>query len=395
MKQLSLNRVWFIAAIAMVAASLFFGVSMGYVSPEHAAGAAMFGGIGRIVTVGSMDFLKTPAANAVQRLQFRDGLMTFDRQTIDSAGSFLVGELERLDPKLHEPLAAVTWSRDIDLREDVSIADEFSAFTNSSFAAAGGVSGSGKSWIGKDASAIQGISLDIGKTTSPLSLWGMQLGWTIPELESAMKLGRPVDQQKFAGMQLKHQMDIDEQVYIGDTGLGLTGLINHALMTNVTNATTGNWTTAATAAQILADVNELINSVWAASGYAICPSDLLLPPLQYGYLVSNIVSTAGNISILEFLRQNSLSNAVNGRPLNIQPLKWLTGTTRSGKGPGADGKDRMVAYTKDPMRVRFPLVPLQRTPLEFRDLRQLTTYFGRLGAVELVYPETIGARDGI
>ena len=96
-------------------------------------------------------------ATAARRLQFKDGLMTFDSRTIDSAGAFLVGELDRLDQRLHEPLAAVTWSRDIDLREDVSVADEFSAFTNSSFAAANGVQGSGKAWIGKDASAITGI----------------------------------------------------------------------------------------------------------------------------------------------------------------------------------------------------------------------------------------------
>lgn len=321
------------------------------------------------------------------RLQFRDGLMTFDAQTIDSAGAFLVGELERLDQRLHEPLAAVTWSRDIDLREDVSIADEFSAFTNSSFAAANGVQGSGKAWIGKDASAITGVSLDIGKTTSPLSLWAMQLGWTIPELESAQKLGRPVDQQKFAGLQLKHQMDIDEQVYIGDSALGLTGLVNGSAVTNSSNATTGNWGSA-TPDQILADVNELLNSVWAASAYAVCPSDLRVDPLNFGRLVSTKVSSAGNISVLEFLKLNSLSNAINGKPLDIQPLKWLTGR-------GASSTNRMVAYTKDPMRIRFPLVPLQRTPLEYRDLRQLTTYFGRLGAVEFVYPETVGYRDGV
>ena len=321
------------------------------------------------------------------RLQFRDGLMTFDAQTIDSAGAFLVGELERLDQRLHEPLAAVTWSRDIDLREDVSIADEFSAFTNSSFAAANGVQGSGKAWIGKDASAITGVSLDIGKTTSPLSLWAMQLGWTIPELESAQKLGRPVDQQKFAGLQLKHQMDIDEQVYIGDSALGLTGLVNGSAVTNSSNATTGNWGSA-TPDQILADVNELLDSVWAASAYAVCPTDLRVDPLNFGRLVSTKVSSAGNISVLEFLKLNSLSNAINGKPLDIQPLKWLTGR-------GASSTNRMVAYTKDPMRIRFPLVPLQRTPLEYRDLRQLTTYFGRLGAVEFVYPETVGYRDGV
>lgn len=324
---------------------------------------------------------------AIKRAYTRDGLMTFDRQTIDSAGVFLIGELERLDQNLHEPLASVTWSRDIQLREDVSIADEMSSFTNSSFAAAGGPSPNGKSWIGKDANAIAGIALDIGKTATPLNLWGMQLGWTIPELESAQKLGRPVDQQKFKGMQLKYQMDVDEQVYIGDSGLGLTGLVNGASVTNVSNAVTGTWSTA-TPAQILADVNELLNSVWAASAYAICPEELRLPPLQYSQLVSTLISSAGNISVLEFLRINCLSNSINGRPLNIQPLKWLTGR-------GASNKDRMVAYTNDMERVRFPLVPLQRTPLEYRGIHQLTTYFGRLGGVEFVYPETIGYRDGI
>lgn len=346
-----------------------------------------------------MNFAKNELAAVVKaatRTRFNDGLLTFDQRTIDSAGSFLIGELERLDPRLHEPLASVTWSRDIDLREDVSIADEFSAFTNSSFAAAGGVSGSGKAWIGKDASAITGISLDIGKTTTPLSLWGMQLGWTLPELESAIKLGRPIDVQKFSAMNLKYQMDIDEQVYIGDAALGVSGLTNSASVTNNTNAVTGSWTGGTTTpAQILADVNELLNSVWAASGYAVCPEELRVPPLQYGWLVSTLISTAGNISILEFLKQNSLSNSINGKPLNIQPLKWLTGTTRGGQGAGASGKDRIVAYTRDPMRIRFPLVSLQRTPLEYRDLRQLTTYFGRIGAVEFVYPETLGYRDGV
>lgn len=329
--------------------------------------------------------LGTPSG--ANRKRFHDGLMTFDRATIDSSGVFLIGELERLDQKLHEPLASVTWGRDVDLREDVSVADEFSSFTNSSFAAANGVSGSGKAWVGKEANAITGISVDIGKTATPLNLWAMQLGWTIPELESSQKVGRPIDQQKFTGMQLKYQMDIDEQVYVGDEALGLYGLVNSPYVTNLTNAVTGTWSTA-TPDQILADVNELINSVWAASGYAVCPTDLRLPPIEYGRLISRKVSDAGNISILEYLRQNSLSNAINGTPLNIQPLKWLTDA-------GVSDVQRMVAYSKDPERVRFPLVPLQRTPVEYRDIRQLTTYFGRIGAIEFVYAETLGYRDGI
>ena len=99
------------------------------------------------------------------------GFMTFDNATIDSTGEFMIHELERLDQQLHEPLYAVTWGRDIDLREDVSIADELSSFTNSTFAAAGGINPNGKSWIGKDTNAISGMQLDIGKTAHSLYLW--------------------------------------------------------------------------------------------------------------------------------------------------------------------------------------------------------------------------------
>lgn len=334
--------------------------------------------------------LATTMAQAVAmgspvRARTRDQMLTFDQRTVDSSGAFLVGELERLDQTMHEPLASVTWSRDIDLRSDVSIADETSSFTNSTFAAAGGPSGSGKAWVGKNTDAIQGIALDIGKTASPLTLWAMQIGYTLPELESALKVGRPVDAQKHAGLTLKYNMDVDEQVYIGDAQLGLEGLVNSSKVgaTNVTST----WATA-TPQQILDDVNLVLNNAWIASGFAVCPDKLLLPPVQYGQLVSRIVSEAGNISIIEFLKVNSLANSVNGKPLDIQPSKWLTG-----RGVGTTG--RMMVYTQSENRVRMPLVPLQRTPLEYRDLRQLTTYFGRIGAVEWVYPETAYYADGL
>lgn len=345
---------------------------------------------GRILTLDQLSRAK-PSVAAIRRAFTRDAMMTFDAQTIDSTGSFLVGELERLDPMLHEPLVDVTWSRDIDLRTDVTIADEVSSFTNSTFAAAGGVTPTGKAWVGKDTNAIQGLALDIGKTAQPLHLWAMEVTYTIPELESAIRLGRPVDSQKLAGLQLKHQMDTDEQVYIGDASLGVYGLVNSPLVSTsnvVAGASTYTTWVKKTPDEILADINTLLTNTWAAAGWAVVPDTLLIPPAQFGYLVSQKVSNAGNISILEFLRQNSISLAKNGRPLNIQPVKWLTGR-------GTSSTDRMVAYTKDQRRVRFPLVPLQRTPLEYRSLFHITTYFGRLGSVEFVYPETLGYADGI
>ena len=322
----------------------------------------------------------------ILRARTTDGLTTYDRRTIDSTGAFLIGELERLDQTLNEPLVSITWSRDIQLREDVTIADENSSFTNSTFAAVGGISPAGKNFIGKNANAISGVALDIGKTAQALYLWGMELSYTIPELESAARVGRPVDQQKFEAIKLKHQMDIDEMVYKGDATLGVTGLLNNAAVATTNVAST--WAAAGNPDTILAQINTLLNSAWQATGYAICPSELRVPPQQFSLLVSTKVSSAGNMSLLQFLKDNSLSNSINGRPLNIQPLKWLTGA-------GAANSDRMIAYTNDKSRIRYPMVPLQRTPLEYRSIYQLTTYFGRLGVVEFVYPETCAYSDGI
>jgi hypothetical protein len=342
--------------------------------------------------------LWVPKKPALIRARTRDNLMTYDARTIDSTGAFLIGELERLDQTLHEPLVSVSWSRDIDLREDITIADEVSSFTNSTFASTGGVKPAGKSWIGKDANAIAAMQLDISKTAYPLTLWGEQVSYTIPELESAQKLGRPVDAQKYEGLKLKHQMDTDEQVYTGDTDLGYFGLTNSTVISanNMANGASNgspHWSTK-TPDDILADFNTGLTTVWQNSAWAVPPTDVLIPPAQFGFIVSQKVSTAGNISTLKYVLENNITTQSGGK-LRISPLKWLIGRGAGGT-PGVLGTvDRMVIYTKDPLRVRFPMTPLQRTPLEYRAIFQTTTYFGRLGVVEWVYPETAAYFDGL
>ncbi|MDD3310959.1 DUF2184 domain-containing protein [Pseudodesulfovibrio sp.] len=312
-------------------------------------------------------------------------MITFDSKTVDSAGAFLVGELERLDKQLHMPLVQVTWNRDIDLREDVTIADEASSFTNTSLAAMGSLSPGGKNWVGPKANALAGISLDTNKTAQNMNLWAMQLGWTIQELAKASILGRPIDSQQTEALRLKHNMDVDEQVYIGDEDLGLTGLVNNANITP--EGLAAEWDETTTAKQMLSDVNDILSQAYARSGYTLCPDRMLIPPTKLG-LLTQPVSDAGSISILKYVAENCLCNSINGRPLQILPLKWLVGR-------GTSGKNRVVTYTKNKTYVRFPMVPLQRTPVEFRGLHQLTTYFGTIGSVEFVYPETVSYADGL
>ncbi|HHN4443581.1 TPA: DUF2184 domain-containing protein [Klebsiella michiganensis] len=311
--------------------------------------------------------------------------MTFDQATVDSSGAFLIHELERLDQTLNLPLTSQTWSRDIQLREDVSIADEISSFTNTTFAAAGTPNANGKNWISPLATAIAGVNVDIEKKGFPLELWGMELGWTVIELNAAAQVGRPIDTQKYDGMQLKWNMDTDEQVYIGDSAKGAKGLLNLSQVTP-TNATK-TWATS-TVDEIRASINQVLSNAWARSAYSKVPEDLLIPPEQYSFIASTIVSSAGNQSLLTYLETNTIAYHQNGKPLNIRPVKWM-------KGRGVGGTDRMVAYTNDKKFVRFPMVPLQSVPIQYRGLYQLVTYYGKLGAVEPVYPETLNYMDGI
>lgn len=324
-------------------------------------------------------------------------------RTVDSTGAFLVGELERLDQTIHMPLAAVSWSRDIDLREDVSLADEASSFTLTNFGSAGNLGAgngirNGKAWIGKSTDQIGGVSTDTGKYPQPLTPWGLEIKFSLLELESAAKMGRPIDDQKLEGLRLKHQMDIDEQVYVGDSSIAVGGLVNNPLVTNVSNVPNGAGGSATwlskTPDEILADINAVITSVWAASAWAVMPNRILIPPQQFGYISTAKVSNAGNISILKYILENNVLKASGKGELTILPAKWLQGAGVGGT-LGTVGNDRMICYTKQKNYVRFPMTPLQHTPIQYDSIYHKTTYYCRLGVVEVVYPETIGYRDNI
>lgn len=339
------------------------------------------------------------ASHAFVRQYTADAQYTYDSATIDSAGAFLVGQLERLDQTLNEPLVEFTWSRDIELRTDVSPADEIASFTNSTFAMAGGFGSNGLNWISNEGNAIAGPSVDIGRTPQPMRLWGAEVKYTIPELVKSIKLGMPIDAQKIDAMNLKRNMDLDNIVYVGDANLGFGGLVNSTgAVANISNVAAGaangtKWTTK-TPAEILVDVNEILTSAWAASGWKVFPNRLLIPPTQYGYLASTIVSAAGNQSLLSYLLQNNIS-VQQGVKLEIRPLKWLIGAGTGGTQGTLGTVDRMVAYNQDKKYIQYPMTELQRTPLEYRSLFQITTYWTRLGQIEFRYSTTIAYRDGI
>lgn len=319
-------------------------------------------------------------------------------RTKDSVLAYYVNQLENLDKRLYEPLTSVSWGRDIKLRSGITMSDESTSFIRSAYAAPGtlsnpatAASGGNIPWISAESTAIPGISINGQKITLPLRLAAREVSYTSVELDRSQQTGQPIDVQKINALNLTYQMNIDQLVYIGASEVSTTGLLNNVSITasTVSAGVSGSTTwVSKTADEILADVNALIEATWAAAAYAVCPSKLLLPPLQFSYIASQKVSSAGNISILEFLKLNSIALSINGRPLDIQPVKWLPGL-------GSGVTDRMVAYTNDEMRIRYPMVPVRRETAYYQGIRFIAPYLWALGEVEFVYPETIQYADGI
>ena len=317
-------------------------------------------------------------------------------KTRDSALSYFVNQLENLDKRLYEPLVSVSWSRDIKLRPGITMSNESTSFIRSSFAAPGSLAasltkGGNMPWVSAETNAIAGVDVNGQKISTPLRLLARELTYTSVELDRSQLTGQPIDVLKMDAMNQLYQMNTDQMVYIGSSDVGATGLLNDPNVTATTVATgVGGSTlwTSKTPDEILADVNKLIADCWQAAGYAVCPSKLLLPPFQFSYIASQKVSSAGNVSILKFLQENCISLQVNGKMLDIQPVKWLTG---AGVGPS----DRMLAYTNEENRVRFPMVPVRRETAYYQGIRFFAPYIWAFGQLEIPYTETLRYADGI
>lgn len=310
----------------------------------------------------------------------------------DSTLAFYVNQLDNLDTRLYQPLIDYKWGRDIKLRSGVTMSNESTSFIRSEFGGVGSQSATGKPWLTSASTTLPGVSINGQKITTPMRLLGQEVSYTSVELERSQLVGTSIDAQKFDALNIMYQMSIDEMVYVGDSGVGASGLVNSSLVTSgavVNGAALSSLWGDKTPDEIVNDVNTLTKATWLASGTAVCPDKLLLPPQQFAYIAGKKAGTDGaGGSILKYLEENSLSLRINGRPLDIQPCKWLTGR-------GAGGTDRMVAYTNDESRVRFPLVPIRRETPYYLGIKFNAPYIWAFGEVEFVAPETVRYADGI
>ena len=321
----------------------------------------------------------------------KGGILKTGNPTVDSGMAFLVGELEKTDPKIREPLTSVTWARDIVAKTGGGWV-ESTSMINVDYATAGANEGG---IISGETNAIPVMQADFGKDVYRVFSFGHIL--KIPFIDQAklQNIGRSLQDVLDKGIRLNYQKALDQNVYTGHTQYGATGLINDPNIT-ASSADTGSGSSTLwkdkTADEILYDINKAMNLVWAACQYDMAgmPNHILVPPEQYADLVSRKVSEAGNISVLQYLLENNIAKNQGG-DLVIVPCRQC-------EGAGTNGVNRMVVYRNDENAVYFDItVPLTRilTQVSATDMAYLTAYAAQHGVVKFAYLETARYVDGI
>lgn len=305
--------------------------------------------------------------------------------------AFLVGELEKRDPKLNEPLTSVTWMRDIVAKTGGGWIEN----TSNQFVDYGTTGGNNFGLIRGQTNNIPVMQANTSKDVFKVFPWSNILKVPFIDQQKMQSIGRSLDSILDDGIRLNYNKTIDYMVYNGVEEEDVYGLVNNPTVTITTvakgKAGKTDWSTK-TADEILDDINTVLTEAWTNSEYDLggMPNHILVSPQQYTYIATRKVSEAGNVSILTYLLENNIAKN-QGVDLVIVPSRWCVGA-------GLSSTNRMVAYVNDESKTLIDIpVPLMRamTQPSVGDVAYLTAYMANIGQVKFLYNQCVLYADGI
>lgn len=216
---------------------------------------------------------------------------------------------------------------------------------------------------------------------------GASYGYSIQEIRKAKMAGTPLEQRR-ANTARKAVMQTEDEIGAkGDVKSGLQGLFTNANTTEYVLPADGAGAlktfASKTPAQILRDMNGMVNTpVDITNGVEIVDT-LLLPIAQYTLISSTARSDNSDTTILQYFMKN------NPFIRNVDHYHKL-------KGLGAGGTDKMFAYRRDPdvLTLEIPQDFEQFPPQE--DGMEFVVYcHERFGGVIIYYPLATIFADGL
>jgi hypothetical protein len=329
-----------------------------------------------------------PKANGDPRLRGFDALTLrgFDSAAVNSGLIFLEAENEKVERKVLEPLASVTWQRDVYTDVGGGWVDGTSHF----YADYGNADVTTLGLTGTETTEIARVQGTINKEVFPVNNFQVTSDIKYVDLEKLKGAGRSLEDLYGKSAILKYNKTIDHIVYVGVPATinvpGSTGLLNNANVSTQTApvgaAGSSKWSQK-TPYEIQADINLVLINTVTNSGYDVSGmADTILIPWAQDSILTQPMTIAGCNSILEYVLANNIAKR-HGIDLKILPVGWAAGVNNG------LGVDMLAAYRNDRERVKFDItVPMQKVQTTFSvpHASYQTLWAAQLGVIKYLFP---------
>jgi hypothetical protein len=226
----------------------------------------------------------------------------------------------------------------------------------------------------------------------PVKPLGDAFAYTVMEVKGAAEAAKkgnpaqPLPRERASWAYEAIQRALEDVAALGDAPTKLKGLCNHDAVSSGTAQNGGGGSSLwihKTPDEILLDVNSMVETIRDATMGIESPDTLVLPEKQFAHIALTRLTDTGEKTILDFILKN--------QPFleGIESWHYL-------KGAGAAGKDRAVAYRRDPMKLKlknphgYQQFEPRRVGLEY-----IIECFMTTGGVTVYKPKSIHYLDNI
>lgn len=222
------------------------------------------------------------------------------------------------------------------------------------------------------------VSVIAKEVTQSIKDIDVEFGWTVKDIQRAARTGTPLDQLTIQAAMSIIARRQETMIAFGESGTNITGMLNNASVSTaiapVTKTPSGTaWTAATTPAEMLADINNIVNGtrqrLKQASkmpGGDITPAFdrfvVLLPSYHYGLANSTPRSDNSDTTVLQYALQNNrfiesieewweldTADASHGNgpmfmcyPRNAMWGGWIAPRTWDAQNPQESGKNIII-----------------------------------------------------
>lgn len=290
-----------------------------------------------------------------------------------AALGFVVSQRTHIETEvLRRPMPEITYSRLIPVdTSPAAFAPSVTFFSQDNVGQAKFINGKGDD--------IPLVNLMRTKFEQTVNMAGVGYSFSLEEIGAAQLYGQSLTSDGAMAARESYEQLVDEVAFVGNTQLGVEGLLNTTGITTVAAAQTF---TAATPDQILATINTALTAIMTSTNGTERADTVLLPLAQYGDLATRRLTSDGGMTVLDFINRANVYTAMTGQPLTVIGTHRLT--------------NRMVVYRRDPQVLKLIMpMPLQFIPPQYRNLEVVTLGMFRFAPVSIRRPAAIRYITGI